>query len=124
MVDKLLTINLRNFLVKQPRRKRHMRISRYVRDRVSHYMKVDEEKVKLSGDLNVLMIKRHARSMLPLKVNVKIENGMATVSPFALPKAAARPATGTPKTEKKAAEPKTAAKADAKKETKPSAGKK
>jgi ribosomal protein L31E len=124
MVDKLLTINLRNFLVKQPRRRRHMRISRYVRDRVSHYMKVDEEKVKLSGDLNILMIKRHARSMLPLKVNVKIENGMAMVSPFAQPKAAAQPATGAPKTEKKAAEPKTAAKADAKKEAKPSAGKK
>ena len=69
-----------------------MKISKYVRNRVSHYMKVDEENVKLTGDLNILMIKRHAKSMLPLKVNVKIENGKATVSPFAQPKKeAARP---------------------------------
>ena len=93
-------------------------------------MKVDEENVKLSGDLNILMIKRHVKSMLPLKVNVKIENGIATVSPFAMPKAAAAPAapakkeakaTAAPKTEKKATEPRTAAKADAKKEAKPAA---
>lgn len=139
MVDKLLTINLRNFLVKQSRRRRHMKISKYVRNRVSHYMKVDEENVKLSGNLNILMIKNHSKSMLPLKVNVKIENGIATVSPFGEAKAAApaaqakkgesaakQPAAtatnSTPKTEKKAAAPKTSAKADAKKETGPTAG--
>jgi ribosomal protein L31E len=125
MVDRLLTINLRNYLVRQPVRKRHMRISRYVRGRVSHYMKVEEENVRLSGDLNILMIKRHSKSMLPLKVNVKIENGIATVSPFAQPKAAAAPAATAKKeaakTEKKATEPRTAAKADAKKEAKPAA---
>jgi ribosomal protein L31E len=130
MVDKLLTINLRNYLVKQSRRRRHMKISKYVRNRVSHYMKVDEENVKLTGDLNIVMIKKHALTMLPLKVNVKIENGIATVSPFATKKAqapaattatakkaeakpAAAPATA-PKTEKKASEPKTAAKKEAK----------
>ncbi len=126
MVDKLLTINLRNYLVKQPVRRRHMRISRYVRGRVSHYMKVDEENVKLTGDLNILMIKRHSKSMLPLKVNVKIENGIATVSPFAMAKAAAaavpakkpegkaQASTTATKTEKKAAVAKTPAKAEAK----------
>ena len=88
MADRLLTINLRNYLVKQSvKRKRTMKISRYVRNRVGHYVKVEEENVRLSGDLNILMIKKHAKSMLPLKVNVKIENGIATVTPFAQPKA-------------------------------------
>ncbi len=89
MADRLLTINLRNYLVRQSVRKRPMKISGYVRERVAHYTKTDEENVKLTGDLNILMIKRHARSMLPLKLNVKIENGIATVSPFAMPKKAA-----------------------------------
>ena len=97
MADRLLTINLRNFLVKQSVRRRHMKISKYVRNRVSHYMKVDEENVKLSGDLNILMIKKHSKSMLPLKVNVKIDNGIATVSPFAMPEAAAPAAATTAK---------------------------
>lgn len=114
MADRLLTINLRNYLVKQPVRRRHMKISGYVRERVAHYTKVDEENVKLTGDLNILMIKRHAKSMLPLKVNVKIENGMATVSPFAKPKAAAVPAAAP-------AGKKEAPKADAKKDAKPAA---
>jgi len=78
--------------------------------------------VRLTGDLNILMTKKHVKSMLPLKVNVKIENGIATVSPFALPKATAQ--TAAAKTEKKPAEPKSAAKAEAKKEAKPAAAKK
>jgi hypothetical protein len=117
MADRLLTINLRNYLVKQPVRRRHMKISKYVRNRVAHYTKIEEEKVKLTGDLNILMIKRHSKSMLPLKVNVKIENGIATVSPFAQPRAAAAPAT---KSEKKAAD-RSGARAAATKEAKPQA---
>jgi hypothetical protein len=116
MVDKLITINLRNYLVNRPVRRRHMKISKYVRERVSHYMKIDEENVKLTGDLNILMIKKHAKSMLPLKMTVKIENGIATVSPFAQP-AAKKAAASTPtKTESKAAAP--AAKAEKKTEAK------
>jgi hypothetical protein len=125
MVDKLLTINLRNYLVKQPVRRRHMKISGYVRDRVAHYTKVDEENVKLTGELNILMIKRHAKSMLPLKVNVKIEDGKATVSPFVqAKKEEPAPAAAKPKAEAKSApakEQKSPAKTEAKKEAKPSA---
>jgi ribosomal protein L31E len=133
MADRLLTINLRNYLVKQSRRRRHMKISKYVRNRVSHYMKVDEENVKLSGDLNILMIKSHSKSMLPLKVNVKVENGRAMVTPFAQAKAAA-PASAPKKAEAKAqqaqagaatpAKPDRKAAAEAKKEAKPAAAKK
>jgi hypothetical protein len=121
MADRLLTINLRNYLVRQSVRKRPMKISGYVRERVAHYTKTEEENVKLTGDLNILMIKRHARSMLPLKVNVKIENGIATVSPFAMPKKAA---TATPeakpaKTEAKAATTTAPKAAEKKAEAKP-----
>jgi len=127
MADRLLTINLRNYLVDRPVRRRHMKISKYVRERVAHYTKMEEENVKLTGDLNILMIKKHAKSMLPLKLNVKIENGIATVSPFAQP-VAKKPATATPKAEskntasaaksEKKAETKSAPKAEAKKELK------
>lgn len=116
MVDKLITISIRNYLVERPVRRRPMKIAKYVRERVSHYMKIDQENVKLTGDLNILMIKKHAKSMLPLKLNVKIENGIATVSPFAQP-AAKKAAAATPaKTESKATAP--AAKTEKKTETK------
>jgi hypothetical protein len=127
MADRLLTLNLRNYLVKQPVRRRHMKLSGYVRNRVAHYVKVDEENVKISGELNNLMIKSYSKSMLPLKLNVKIENGTAMVHPFiqkkeaapaaqAQPKAGAKPqaAAAMPKGEKKAE-----AKTPAKKESAP-----
>ena len=37
MASRLLTINMRDFLVNQPRRKRAMRVSSYVKGRVAHY---------------------------------------------------------------------------------------
>lgn len=121
MADRLLTINLRNYLVERPVRRRAMKISKYVRNRVAHYVKIDEENVKISGELNILMIKKHAKSMLPLKVNVKIENGKAMVSPFAQPKKEAAPAQ-QPKAaaapEAKRADAKGAPKAEVKREAK------
>jgi ribosomal protein L31E len=123
VADRLLTINLRNYLVRQPVRKRQMKISGYVRERVSHYLKVGEEKVRISGELNSLMTKRYSRSMLPLKVNVRIENGVATVSPFMQPeKAPAAAQKPEAKTKAAAAGPKAAAKSpETKKEAKPAA---
>lgn len=110
MADKLLTINLRKYLVKKPYWKRPLKISGYVRERVAHYTKTPEENVKLTGALNEAMIKSYARSMLPLKLNVKIDNGIATVSPFAQPKKATT-TTAAPKATATAA---TAPKAEAK----------
>jgi hypothetical protein len=125
MADRLLTINLRNYLVRQPVRRRHMKLSRYVRNRVAHYVKVDEENVKITGELNNLMIKSYSKSMLPLKLNVKIENGIATVHPFVQKKEAAAAPAAKAGTKAAPAAPKTAAKVEAKPaakaETKPAA---
>lgn len=89
MANRLLTINIRNYLVQKPRRKRQVKIAKYLRNRVSHYTKIDEENVKISRELNDLMTKSHAKSMLPIKLNVSIENGIASVSPFNAKKPAA-----------------------------------
>ncbi|MDE1865428.1 MAG: hypothetical protein KGH94_02190 [Candidatus Micrarchaeota archaeon] len=122
MADRLLTINLRNYLVRQPVRRRHMRLARYVRNRIAHYVKVEEEKVKISKELNNLMVKSYSKSMLPLKVNVKIENGTATASPFTQKKeGAAAPAQQSRQGAAKTAPiQKAEKKAEAKAEAKPS----
>ncbi len=118
MTDRLLTINLRNYLVRQPVRRRHMKLSRYVRNRVAHYIKVDEENVKITGELNNLMIKSYSKSMLPLKLNVKIENGTATVHPFIQKKEAAAAPVAKAGAKTAPTAPKTAAKVEAKPATK------
>ena len=35
MPNRLLTINIRDYLIRTPRRKRHMRLSSYVRSRIA-----------------------------------------------------------------------------------------
>ena len=82
----LLTINLRRYLVTQPRNKRKYKAIRYLRERISHYTKTDIENVLLSMELNSLVLKSAAKSMAPVKLTVKIDNGKATAEPFAAEK--------------------------------------
>ncbi len=78
----LLTINMRRYLVTQPRNKRKYKAVRYLRERISHYTKTDIDNVILTQDLNSLVLKRVAKNMAPVKLTVKIDNGKATAEPF------------------------------------------
>jgi hypothetical protein len=80
MPAKLITINIRRYLVTQPRSVRQKRLSRYVRERIAHYMKVAEENVKIDMAMNSAMTKVYTKSMMPIKANVNIDNGVAKVS--------------------------------------------
>ncbi len=82
MAERLLTIGIRKYLVKQPRTKRTKKAIKYIRERVAHYTKTKVENVKLSQELNQLIHKRYARRMTPVKLNVKIENNIANVTHF------------------------------------------
>ena len=82
MADRLLTINIRKYLVTQPRTKRARKAVKYIRERVSHYTKIKEENVKLGGELNNLIFKKYSRTMVPVKVRVKIGTDTADVLPF------------------------------------------
>ncbi len=109
MASRLLTINIRKYLSRQPRRKRPMRIAHYVRRRIAGATNVGGDSIKISKELNSIMLKENMRSMKPLKVNISIENGIATVTPFevkARPVSTVNPPQGTnaakPKEDKKA----------------------
>lgn len=95
MAERLITINLRKYLVKQPRTKRARKAARYVRERIAHYTKLDPENIKIGYDLNNLIFKYYSRKMLPLKVRVKVGTDTADVLPYVEGKAEA------PKEEKK-----------------------
>ena len=82
MANRLITINLRRYLVNRPRRLRHKKAASYLRDGVAHYSKVNSERVKISRELSELLTKHHVKSMRPIRVNVSIEGGVATVTPF------------------------------------------
>lgn len=82
MSDRLITISIRKYLVKQPRTKRHMKAAAYIRGRIAHYTKLREEDVKLSQELNELIIKQYSRTMLPVKCTVKMGADTAEVMPF------------------------------------------
>jgi ribosomal protein L31E len=88
MPTRLLTINIRNYLVSQPRRKRPMKISSWVKFRIAQSTNVRTEDVKISKELNSIIMKEHLNSMKKLKVNINIEKNVATVTPFAEKKAA------------------------------------
>ncbi len=79
----LLTINIRKYLVTQPRNKRARKAVSYIRERVSHYTKTSIENVRLSQDLNSLIVKKFSNRMTPVKLNVKLEAGKAVAEPFA-----------------------------------------
>ncbi len=86
MVERLLTINLRRYLVAQPRTKRMRKAPKYIRERVSHFMKIDVENVKLSKELNNEIVKAYAKSMHPVKLSISIDNNIATARLFGAPK--------------------------------------
>jgi len=99
MAERVITINIRKYLVTQPRTKRTRKAVKYIRERVAHYTKTPLDSVKLSQDLNVKIFKVYAKTMVPVKVNVKIEKGIATVAPFKLN---AEPSKATPEAAKAA----------------------
>ncbi len=82
MPNRLLTINLRNYMVKQPRRKRPARMTRYVRLRIAKSTNIKSGNIKISQELNSIMLKRHLHSMMPLKVNISIDKEKAMVTSF------------------------------------------
>jgi ribosomal protein L31E len=82
MAEVLLTINMRKFLLKQKKSMRSRRAAGYVRDRVAHYLKLAPENVRLSGELNNMIIKYYSKSMHKLKLSVNVDKGIATAKPF------------------------------------------
>lgn len=86
MPNKLLTINIRRYLANQPRRKRHARISRYVRARIAQQTNIKSENITISKELNTIIQKQYLYSMVPLKVNISIEKDKANVTPFGVAK--------------------------------------
>ncbi len=109
MAGRLLTINIRNYLSTQPRRKRHMRVSRYVKEKISGAVKVEEKNVRISKELNSIIIKEYVRSMKPLKLNINVDKGIATATPFS-----EKPAAPGPKEEGKPAQKAAPKESDAK----------
>lgn len=99
MANRLLTINIRKYLATQPRTRRRNKAVKYIRDRIGHYTKTRVENVKMSQELNEMIFKHYSRKMVPVKVNVSIENGIAKATPFQAMKKEA------PKAEAKAAAP-------------------
>jgi ribosomal protein L31E len=95
MASRLLTINIRNYLVKQPRRKRPARMPRYVRYKIARAVKMRLEDVRITKELNSLMLKRNLHSMMPLKVSISVEKDRATAMPFAEKQAAVKAAAQT-----------------------------
>lgn len=91
MVSRLITINIRKYLVRQPRNKRGRKAVSYLRARVSHYTKTNPENVRISKELNQLIMKSYSRRMIPIKVSVNIEKDRVTVMPFGEQKASEAP---------------------------------
>ncbi|MGC8652014.1 MAG: hypothetical protein ACP5UH_02065 [Candidatus Micrarchaeia archaeon] len=113
MANKLVTINLRKYLVNQPRTKRIRKAISYVRAQVARHAKVDEADVKLSKELNEHIFKYAARRMTPLKLSISIDNNIATASTFkeaqANAPAAEKPKAAQGKAQAKNAKPSTPA---------------
>ncbi len=82
MANRILTINIRRYLVSHPRRNRHRKTFGYLRERISYYTKVPEENVLISQELNELVTKHNVKHMSPVTVSIAIENGKASVVPF------------------------------------------
>ncbi len=84
-----ITINIRRYLVNQPRPKRARKAVRYLRERIAHYTKTDLKNVKIEGELNSMIIREYSKRMVPIKTNVNIDdNGIARVSRFGATKPA------------------------------------
>lgn len=81
MTNKLLTIGIRRYLVTQPRNKRTRKAAYYIRERISHYMKIEMDKVRFGKDLNNAITAR-AKQMKPVKLNIEIDKGIAIATLF------------------------------------------
>ena len=82
METRVLTINLRRYLVTQPRTKRARKASRYLKERIAHYTKTEIENVKIDRDLNSMIVKYYSKRMKPVKASVRITDGIARVFEF------------------------------------------
>jgi hypothetical protein len=116
MANRLLTINIRKYLSTQPVRKRHARISRYVRRKIAQQTNIRADNIKINKDLNAIIQTKYLHSMKPLKLNINTEKDITTVTYFdKTPKPATAAnvetqttsKTGKPSTEVKAEAPKT-----------------
>ena len=101
MAERLITINIRKYLSMQPRTKRMRRAARYIKERASHYMKIDIDNVLISKELNNRIIKYYSRKMVPIKLSAKIDNGKAVLSEFSASKPAEQKPEGKPAAGKK-----------------------
>jgi ribosomal protein L31E len=106
MADRLITINIRKYLVTQPRTKRARKAAKYIRERVAHYTKLKPENVKLGMELNNLIFKEYSRRMVPVKVRVKMGTDTADVLPFVEESAQKEQTVATTKDAKKSGEKK------------------
>ena len=79
MVERLITLNLRRYLVEQPVTKRQRKAVSYIRERVAHYTKIDIDNVKIDMPLSESVIKYYSRKMKPIKLSVDIKDGSAFV---------------------------------------------
>ncbi|MCL5106298.1 MAG: hypothetical protein M1331_02810 [Candidatus Marsarchaeota archaeon] len=82
MAHKVFILNIRKYLVTQPRTKRRNKAVKFVRERIAHYTKLPLEAVKIDQTLNSMITKFSARTMNKLKLDVNIENGKAVLTHF------------------------------------------
>ncbi|MGD0728822.1 MAG: hypothetical protein ABR981_01985 [Candidatus Micrarchaeaceae archaeon] len=82
MANRLLTINIRQYLASQPRRKRPARISRFIRERIAQQTNMTSDNIIITQALNSIIQKQYVKKMIPLKVNISIDKGKATVTAF------------------------------------------
>jgi ribosomal protein L31E len=88
---RILTINIRRHLVGKPRTKRRGSAVRFIRDRIAHATKLKPEDVSLTPELNNSIVKYYSRMMVPIKVNLNIDNGRVLAAPFSSQKEAPKP---------------------------------
>ena len=77
MQNRLITLNLRRYLSTQPRTKRINKCVKFVIARVAHLTKTDPDSIKIDQNLNTLIFKKYSKTMVPMRVNVSIDNGKA-----------------------------------------------
>ncbi|ASI14207.1 50S ribosomal protein L31e [Candidatus Mancarchaeum acidiphilum] len=83
MANRLLTVNIRNYINRQPRGKRRNRAVRYIRERIAHYTGTEIENVKIDKKLNEAIFKVYSKTALPVKMKLDIDgSGIVTASPF------------------------------------------
>lgn len=74
MVHKLFTLNIRKYLVTQPRNKRRNKAIKYVKERIAHFTKTPIENVKIAQPLNAAIQTYYAKKMNKIKLDANIEN--------------------------------------------------